>query len=145
MASRCCFIVGSTRHSPPLTDPLAGMALPAEAFITEVGPRDGLQSQGADVTTDDKVLLVDALARTGLPRVEVTSFVHPRLVPSMADAEAVMQRITRVPGVAYQALVPNLRGAERALAAGADELNVVLSATERFNHRNLNMDIAQSV
>jgi len=121
------------------------MPLPATAVITEVGPRDGLQSEGASISTADKVRLLDALSKTGLRRIEVTSFVHPRLVRSMADAEDVMREIERVPGVCYTALVPNVRGAERAIAAGADELNVVLSATEAFNRRNLNMDIAQSV
>jgi len=119
--------------------------MPEAVFVTEVGPRDGLQSQGAEVSTEAKVRLVDALSRTGLPRVEVASFVHPKLVPSMADAETVMRSITRLPGVAYQALVPNVRGTERAIEAGADELNVVLSATERFNQRNLNMSIQESV
>lgn len=120
------------------------MKLPEMASITEVGPRDGLQSAGAEITTADKVRLVNALAGTGLRRIEVTSFVHPRLVPSMADAEEVMAQIARAPAVIYTALVPNVRGAERAVAAGADELNVVVSTTESFNQRNLNMSIAES-
>jgi len=119
--------------------------LPVSAFITEVGPRDGLQSEGATIPTASKIRLVNALSRTGLRRIEVTSFVHPRVMPSMADAEEVMRSIERIPGVSYSALVPNVRGAERAVAAGADELNVVLSATESFNRRNLNMSIAESV
>jgi hydroxymethylglutaryl-CoA lyase len=121
------------------------MTLPSAAFVTEVGPRDGLQSAGTEISTQQKIGLVDALSATGVQRIEVTSFVHPKLVPSMADAEEVMRSIHRREGVIYQALVPNLRGAERAIAAGADELNVVLSATESFNQRNLNMSVAQSV
>src|SRR5262249_28000999 len=89
-----------------------------------------------------KVAVVEALAATGLPRIEATSFVHPRAVPQMADAEQVMAAITRRPGMRYSALVPNARGAERALAARADELNVVVSSTETMNQRNLNMSIA---
>jgi hydroxymethylglutaryl-CoA lyase len=121
------------------------MILPVSIYLTEVGPRDGLQSVGATIATDDKVELIDALARSGLRRIEATSFVHPRLVPSMADAEAVMERIERLPGVRYMALVPNVRGAERAIAAHADELNVVLSVTETFNQRNLNMSVEDSI
>ncbi|MEA2642885.1 MAG: hydroxymethylglutaryl-CoA lyase [Chloroflexota bacterium] len=120
------------------------MELPASVAITEVGPRDGLQSAGDAISTASKIQLVDALARTGLRRIEVTSFVHPKLVPSMADAEQVMGGITRMPGVTYTALVPNARGAERAVQAGADELNVVVSTTETFNHRNLNMRVTES-
>jgi hydroxymethylglutaryl-CoA lyase len=119
--------------------------LPSSAFITEVGPRDGLQSEGANIPTADKIRMVNALSHTGLRRIEVTSFVHPRVMPSMADAEDVMHSIERAPGVSYSALVPNVRGAERALIAGADELNVVLSVTDRFNQRNLNMSVAESV
>ena len=113
--------------------------------MTEVGPRDGLQSADAIISTAAKVQLVNALSATGLPRIEATSFVHPKLVPSMADAEDVMRNIQRSPGVTYMALVPNLRGAERALQAGADELNVVLSTTETMNQRNLNMTVADSI
>ncbi|MBM2809914.1 MAG: hydroxymethylglutaryl-CoA lyase [Chloroflexi bacterium] len=121
------------------------MILPKSALITDVSPRDGLQSEGASIPTDDKVRLINALAHTGIRRIEVTSFVHPKIVPSMADADEVFRRIERVAGVSYQALVPNVRGADRAIAAGADELNVVLSTTEGFNLRNLNMTVAESI
>lgn len=121
------------------------MSLPESVFVTEVGPRDGLQSEGADIPTRDKVELVNLLARTGVHRIEVTSFAHPKLVPSMADAEAVMRDMERRPGVVYSGLVPNVRGAERAVSAGVDQINVVLSATEAFNNRNLNMSISDSV
>jgi hydroxymethylglutaryl-CoA lyase len=119
--------------------------LPTSAFITDVSPRDGLQSEGASISTADKVRLINALSRSGVRRVEVTSFVHPRIVPSMADAEEIFRQIDRVPGVRYQALVPNVRGAERAILAGADELNVVLSTTEGFNRKNLNMSVDESI
>src|SRR5438477_5361529 len=102
------------------------MNLPPAVQLTEVGPRDGLQSAGATISTAQKVALIDALSHAGLRRIEATSFVHPKLVPSMADAEEVMRGIERIPNVSYMALVPNVRGAERAIAAEADELNVVL-------------------
>lgn len=121
------------------------MQLPERVLVTDVGPRDGLQSEAAFVPTERKVALIEALAAAGVPRIEATSFVHPRAVPQMADAEAVMAAIRRRPGVRYTALVPNARGAERALAARADELNVVTSATETMNQRNLRMSIAESI
>ncbi|HZR98307.1 MAG TPA: hydroxymethylglutaryl-CoA lyase [Chloroflexota bacterium] len=121
------------------------MDLPARVLVTDVGPRDGLQSEPAFIPTERKVALVNALSAAGVGRIEVTSFVSPRAVPQMADAEAVMAGITRAPGVRYSALVPNARGAERALAARADELNVVTSSTETMNQRNLRMSIADSI
>jgi hydroxymethylglutaryl-CoA lyase len=121
------------------------MNLPERVLVTDVGPRDGLQSEPELVPTERKVALVEALAAAGVARIEATSFVHPRAVPQMADAEAVMAAIARRPGVRYSALVPNARGAERALAARADELNVVTSATETMNQRNLRMSIADSI
>ena len=89
------------------------MNLPTSVYLTEVGPRDGLQSTGATISTAQKIALVNALARTGLRRIEATSFVHPRLVPSMADADDVMRSIERLAGVSYMALVSNVRGASR--------------------------------
>ncbi len=121
------------------------MQLPERVLVTDVGPRDGLQSEAAFVPTERKVALIEAFAAAGVSRIEATSFVHPRAVPQMADAEAVMAAIRRRPGVRYTALVPNARGAERALAARADELNVVTSATETMNQRNLRMSIAESI
>jgi hydroxymethylglutaryl-CoA lyase len=114
-------------------------------LVTDVGPRDGLQSESAFIPTERKVAIVDALSAAGVGRIEVASFVSPRAVPQMADAEAVMAQIARAPGVRYSALVPNSRGAERALAARADELNVVTSSTETMNQRNLRMSIADSI
>lgn len=112
--------------------------------MQEVGPRDGLQAEAVFVPTADKIALIDALSATGVAKIEVTAFVSPRAVPALADAEAVMRGIQRQPGVVYSALVPNARGAERALAAGADELNLVLSASESHNLSNLRMTQAQS-
>src|SRR5689334_25370918 len=105
--------------------------------IREVGPRDGLQNE-APVPVAERVRLIDALADAGLRRIEAASFVHPRAIPAMAGAEEVLAGIERRPGVAYTALVPNLRGAERALAAGADELETAVSASATHNGKNWN-------
>lgn len=113
--------------------------------MQEVAVRDGFQIEPRFIPTEEKIALVDALSRTGLAKIEVTSFVSPRAVPNLRDAEEVMRGIRRQPGVLYTALVPNLRGAERALAAGADELNLVMSATESHNQANLNRSTAQSL
>jgi hydroxymethylglutaryl-CoA lyase len=112
--------------------------------MQEVGTRDGLQAESAFVPTADKVALVNALSRSGMAKVEVTAFVSPKAVPVLADAFEVMRAIERVPGVVYSALVPNLRGAERAIEAGANELNLVMSASESHNLSNLRMTRAQS-
>jgi hydroxymethylglutaryl-CoA lyase len=121
------------------------MSLPGSVTFREVGTRDGIQSLGAFIPTEQKIELVDALSRTGLTRIEATSFVHPKAVPQMADAEQVMAGITRRPGVQYEALVPNLKGAERALAAGADALVVVTAASDVFNQRNIRMTVDESL
>jgi len=118
--------------------------LPATISIREVGPRDGLQNEDP-VSTDAKVRLVDALAATGVRRIEAVSFVHPKAIPQMADADEVWQRIARNPAVSYSALVPNLRGAQRALAAGCTELEVVVSASDTHNRKNLNRSTAESL
>ena len=104
--------------------------------IREVGPRDGLQNE-PPVPVADRVRLIDALAASGLRRIEAASFVRPDAIPAMAGAEEVLASITRRPGVSYTALVPNRKGAERALAAGADELEAVVSASRTHNLRNL--------
>lgn len=104
--------------------------------IVEVGPRDGLQNESVLVGTDDKVAYVGSLVDAGLRRIEAVSFVHPDRVPQMADAEAVMSRVPRRPGVRYGGLVLNRRGLDRAVAAGVDEVNVVVVATEEFSRRN---------
>ncbi|WP_428031992.1 hydroxymethylglutaryl-CoA lyase [Ancylobacter sp.] len=118
---------------------------PPRAFIQEVVTRDGLQIEPRFLPTEDKVALIDALSQTGVAKIEVTSFVSPRAVPNLADAREVARAITRRPDVTYVALVPNLRGAEAALEAGMDELNLVLSASETHNLANMRMTPAQSL
>ena len=112
--------------------------------IQEVGMRDGLQMEQAFVPTADKIMLVDALSAAGLSKIEVTSFVSPRAIPALRDAEIVMREIERVPGVVYTALVPNVRGAERAIESGTDELNLVMSCSATHNLANLRMTQEQS-
>ena len=104
--------------------------------IREVGPRDGLQNE-APVPLADRVRLIDALAAAGVRRIEAASFVRADAIPAMAGAEETLAAITRRPGVRYSALVPNLKGAERAVAAGADELEIVVSASATHNLKNL--------
>ena len=113
-------------------------------LVQEVGPRDGFQIEDRFVPTAEKIDLIDALSLCGLAKIEVTSFTSPKAIPALADADEVMRGIRRTPGVVYTALVPNLRGAERALAAGTDELNLVMSASETHNLLNLRMTREQS-
>ncbi|WP_106477914.1 hydroxymethylglutaryl-CoA lyase [Phytohalomonas tamaricis] len=114
-------------------------------FINEVAPRDGLQIEARFVPTPDKIALIDALSRTGVAKIEATSFTSPKAIPNLADAGDVMAGITRHEDVDYVALVPNERGAERALAAGVDELNLVLSASDSHGLANLRMTPWQSL
>jgi hydroxymethylglutaryl-CoA lyase len=113
--------------------------------VVEVGPRDGLQNERAAVPAADKVRFVEALAGAGLPVVEVTSFVSPQAVPQLADAGEVLPAVRRRAGVRYPVLVPNLRGMERAVAAGADAVAVFTAASEGFTRANVNMTIAESL
>ncbi len=113
--------------------------------IHDVAVRDGFQIEPVFVPTDDKVALIDALSRTGLAKIEVTSFTSPKAIPALADAEQVLARIERVQGVEYAALVPNVRGCERALLANVDELNLVMSASATHNRANLRMSREQSL
>ena len=115
------------------------------AEIVEVGPRDGLQNEPGWVDTDRKVMLVDALSECGFKRIEVGSFVSPARVPQMARSAEVFGRIRRAAGVAYSALVPNLRGLEDAVAAQVDEIAVFASATEGFSQANLGRSIPASL
>src|SRR5688572_14428874 len=110
--------------------------------IVEVGPRDGLQNESALVSTAAKIAYIEALVDAGVRRVEATSFVHPKRVPQMADAEQVMAGVPRDRWVSYIGLVVNERGLDRALAAGVDEVNVVVVASETFSERNQGMSIA---
>ena len=112
--------------------------------IREVGPRDGLQNEDP-VPTDAKVRLLDALSGTGVRRIEAVSFVHPKAIPQMADADEVWARARRNPEVRYSALIPNSRGAQRALSAGFREIEVVVSASDTHNRRNLNRSTDESL
>jgi hydroxymethylglutaryl-CoA lyase len=112
--------------------------------IREVGPRDGLQNEDP-VPTEAKVELLNALSDTGVGRIEAVSFVHPKAIPQMADADEVWAAARRNPAVRYCALVPNSRGAERALAAGFGEIEVVVSASDTHNKRNVNRSTAESL
>jgi len=114
-------------------------------FIQEVAVRDGFQIEPRFVPTEEKIALIDSLSRCGLAKVEVTSFSSPKAIPMLADAETVMRGIERVEGVEYAALVPNLRGCERALACNVDEINLVMSASESHNRANLAMGCDDSL
>ena len=118
--------------------------LPSAISVREVGPRDGLQNE-APVPTEAKVELIDALSRTGVRRIEAVSFVHPKAIPQMADADEVWKQITRADDVRYSALVPNLRGAQRALDAGVTDIEVVVSASDSHNKKNVNRTTAESL
>ncbi len=118
--------------------------LPERISLREVGPRDGLQNE-EPVGTDGKVALIDSLSRTGVGRIEAVSYVHPRSIPQMADADEVWARIERTAGVRYSALAPNLRGVQRALDAGFDEVEVVVSASDTHNRRNVNRSTEESL
>lgn len=120
-------------------------ALPAARIhVHEVAPRDGLQMEPVFVPTDAKVAWIDQLSTLGYSKIEVTSFVSPAAIPALRDAEEVMRRITRVPGVVYTALVPNARGGERAIDGRVDEFNLVMSASATHNLANLRMTQPQS-
>jgi hydroxymethylglutaryl-CoA lyase len=113
--------------------------------IVEVGPRDGLQNEKAEVPTEAKVALIERLADAGLPAVEATAFVSPKWVPQMADHTEVLARIRRKPGVDYPVLAPNLKGLEAARAAGATEVAIFGAASEAFSRKNINCSIAESL
>jgi len=113
-------------------------------FINEVATRDGFQMESHFIPTDDKVALIDTLSGLGYAKIEVTSFTSPKAIPALRDGEEVMGRIARRPGVVYTALVPNVRGAERALDVKIDEFNIVMSTSETHNLSNLRMTREQS-
>jgi hydroxymethylglutaryl-CoA lyase len=113
--------------------------------IVEVGPRDGLQYESTFFPTQKKIELVNLLSQTGLSRIEVTSFVHPKVIPHLRDAVEVLQGIEKRPGVVYSALVPNLTGCERAVQTAVDEIALFVSASETHNRKNVGMSIAESL
>ena len=121
--------------------------MPAATHMTicEVGTRDGFQIEPEFIPTDLKIEAVNRLSAVGMPRIEVTSFVHPKVVPQLRDAEEVMARLERRPGTLYAALVPNDKGAQRAIDAGVDKIHTVLSASESHNLANVNMTVAESL
>ncbi|MEX3968048.1 hydroxymethylglutaryl-CoA lyase [Paraburkholderia sp. EG286B] len=113
-------------------------------YLNEVATRDGFQNEAAFIDTDDKIALIDRLSACGYAKIEVTSFTSPKAIPALRDAEAVMHGIKRVPGVVYTVLVPNVRGAERALSCNVNEVNLVMSVSETHNRTNLRMTREQS-
>jgi len=113
--------------------------------VVEVGPRDGLQNEHANVSTADKIAFVDLLSEAHLPVIEVSAFVSPKWVPQMADASEVFSGITRRPGTRYTALVPNLPGLDRAMAAGVAEIAIFAASSETFSRKNINQMIDQSL
>jgi hydroxymethylglutaryl-CoA lyase len=119
--------------------------MPAKARIREVGPRDGIQSEKAHLSIDQKVRLIDALSHTGIRLIEAVSFVSPRVVPQMADARDVWDRIDRAPHVFYSALVPNRRGAEIAAECGVDGMQVFTAASDSYNLKNVNKTVRGSI
>src|SRR5713101_8973216 len=119
--------------------------LPRAVRVVEVGPRDGLQNEKALIPTEQKVQFINMLAEAGLPVVEATSFVSPRAIPQLSDAGAVMAGITRYPNTQYPVLVPNLKGMERALAAGVRAVAVFTAASESFTRHNINATIEESL
>ena len=118
---------------------------PPSVKIVEVGPRDGLQNEAAFLDTETKIAFINRLSETGLSVIEVTGFVRPDRVPQLADAEEVVRGIQKRPGVSYSVLVPNLKGLDRALAAGACEIAVFTAASETFSQKNIHCSIAESL
>ena len=121
------------------------MNVPSRIHVVEVGPRDGFQMEQAFIPTELKIAVIDAVSRSGVRKIETTSFVSPKAVPQMADASDVMARIERAPGIAYTALIPNEKGAKRALASRVDAMRLVVCASETYNQRNVRMAVADSV
>jgi len=121
------------------------MRFPDYVMLRDVSPRDGLQAEPVTLSTEDKLALIDGLARAGLSRVEATSVVHPKLLPQLADAEAVMANLTRRAYCRYTVLVPNVRGAERAMTMQPDDITVFLSASETHNWKNVHRTITESL
>ncbi len=124
---------------------IANMSLPAAVRVVEVGPRDGLQNEKGLVPTEQKIGFIQLLAEAGLPVVEATSFVSPRAIPQLSDAGAVMSGLERLATTAYPVLVPNVKGMQRALAAGVRSIAVFTAASESFTRHNINATIAESL
>lgn len=123
---------------------MSGLGEPCAVTVVEVGPRDGLQNEAAVVPTDIKVAFINALSDAGFPVIECTSFVSPKAVPQLADAEDVMRQLRRRPGTRYLVLVPNERGLDRALAVGCDAIALFTAASEAFSEANVHASIAET-
>ena len=121
------------------------LELPSRVELVEVGPRDGLQNERVRLSTERKVALIHHLVDAGFRHVEIGSFVHPKWIPQMADTGDVLRRVERKEGVCYWALVPNMRGLENALEAGATHIAVFVSSSETHNKRNINRTIDESL
>lgn len=121
------------------------MKLPRKVTVVEVGPRDGFQSEKQFIPTNEKIDIVNALSRTGLKKIQVTSVVHPKAIPQLADAEEVMTRIDRLPGVNYRILAPNLKGVQRAILLKPDAINLMMSVSESHNRSNANRSVEESL
>lgn len=121
------------------------MSFPKQVRIVEVGPRDGLQNEATPIDTAIKIQLIEALVDAGLRYIEAGSFVNPKWVPQMADGETVFQGIHKQRGVTYAALTPNMKGFERAVAAGANEVAIFTAASEAFSEKNTNCSINESI
>jgi hydroxymethylglutaryl-CoA lyase len=121
------------------------MNLPKSVTIVEVGPRDGLQNEAHFVPTEQKIKLIELLSETGLKRIEITSFVHPKAIPQLQDSEEVVKRVKRRPDVIYSTLVPNEKGLGRALSLGVEEIAFFVSASETHNQKNVRMSVSESL
>ncbi len=121
------------------------MNLPKHVKIVEVGPRDGLQNEPGIINSATKIEFINRLSATGLTVIEATSMVNPARIPQLADAEVVYTNINKLPGVSYPVLIPNIKGMERALTVGVEEIALFTSASESFNQKNINCSIAESL
>src|SRR5579864_2881153 len=113
--------------------------------VVDVTPRDGLQNEPTPISTKDKLALIEKLVAAGIKQIQATSFVHPQWVPQLADAEAVAAQLNRFPGIQFSALIPNMRGYERAVAAGIRHLEFVIAASDTLNRKNLNRSMKESL
>src|SRR5215813_14472028 len=120
-------------------------SLPRSIRIVEVGPRDGLQNESAIIPTAKKAEFIGLLVAAGLKDIEVASFVHPKWVPQLADAQELISQLESHDGVRYSALVPNMKGLERAIASGIRRVAVFTAASETFNRKNINMGVQESL
>jgi len=121
------------------------MNLPKSVTVVEVGPRDGLQNEAEFVPTEKKIELIQCLSKTGLNRIEITSFVHPKAIPQLRDSEEVVRKVGKRSDIVFSTLVANEKGLERALAAGVEEIAIFVSASETHNRRNVRMSVTDSL